>query len=296
MSVDAVAEARRAIVSSLAAHGWKFEDTESLTLADSHPCPCPWSAQGGSSAVGRPFGGAELQAVMQSAEVLRVIESEELFTVFGRIFGEASSTLDMKWLRAMSPEPKGAEPRGGFHMDNIFMGRGSDRLTTAWVPFEDIPIELGGLVALQGSSHLPGFQRLRETYGMIDVDRCDIRGAGPGGDPLALASLDPAARWVTSDYKAGDVVIFSMHTLHGGIRNESATRQLRLSADLRFQPARERRDERWIGHPPPMHERSRGLSNAELMELTGVGLEQTRTMDDVREEWGLPSTSLAAAL
>ena len=103
------------------------------------------------------------------------------------------------------------------------------------------------------------------------------------------------ARWVTSDYKAGDVVLFSMHTLHGGIRNETP-RQLRLSADLRFQPARDRRDERWIGHPPPMHERSRGLSDAELIELTGVGLEQTRTMDDVREEWGLLMATFAAAL
>jgi hypothetical protein len=296
LPVDAVAEARRAIVLGLMAHEWEFDDMESLTLAESHPCPCPWSAQSGSSAVGRAFGGADLQALMHSVEVLRVVESEELFTVFRRIFGEPSSTLDMKWLRAMSPEHNDAKPRGGFHMDNIFMGRGSDRLTTAWVPFEDVPIELGGLVALQGSSYLPGFQRLRETYGTIDVDRCDIRGAGPGSDPLALASLDPAARWVTSDYQAGDVVIFSMHTLHGGIRNESAARQLRLSADLRFQPARERRDERWIGHPPPMHERSRGLSNAELMELTGVGLEQTRTMDDVREEWGLSMLSFTAAL
>jgi hypothetical protein len=31
------------------------------------------------------------------------------------------------------------------------------------------------------------------TDGQIDVDRCDIKSAGPGGDPLALASLDPDA-------------------------------------------------------------------------------------------------------
>jgi hypothetical protein len=29
--------------------------------------------------------------------------------------------------------------------------------------------------------------------------------------------------------------------------------------------------------------------DAELVELTGVGLEQPRTMDDVREAWGLPA-------
>jgi hypothetical protein len=259
LPAEAVAAARRAIVSGLVAHGWQFADEEHLVLSDDHPCPCPWSAQGGSSAVGQPFGGAALQAVMQSPAVLRVAEGEEIFDIFQRIFSEPASTLDMKWLRAMSPVPKDSEPSGGFHCDNVFMGRGSKQLTTAWVPFADVSVELGGLVALQGSSSLPGFQKLRETYGVVDVDRCDIKGAGPGGDPLLLASLDPAARWVTSDFKVGDLVLFGMHTLHGGIRNET-DRQLRLSADLRFQPARERRDERWIGHPPPMHERSRGLS------------------------------------
>lgn len=99
-------------------------------------------------------------------------------------------------------------------------------------------------------------------------------------------------RWVTTDYKAGDVVLFTMHTLHGGIRNET-DHQLRLSADLRFQPSRELRDERWIGHPPPMHERSRGLSGAELRKLTGVGLDQARSMDDaIRDDWGLPAAAL----
>lgn len=293
LPVDSVAEARHTIVSGLVAHGWKFADQDALMLAESHPRPCPWSAQTGSSVVGRQFGGAELQELMHRPEVLCVVESEELFAVFQRIFGEPSSTLDMKWLRAMSPEAKDSEPRGSFHMDNIFMNRGSDRLTTAWVPFVDVPIELGGLVALQGSSSLPGFKRLRATYGSIDVDRCGIDGVSPGTDPLALASLDPASRWVTANYKAGDVVLFSMHTLHGGIRNETSG-QLRLSADLRFQPAQEGRDERWIGHPPPMHERSRGLSDAELTKLTGFGLVQPRTMDNVREEWGL--SAVVAAL
>lgn len=234
---EAVLAAQRTIVAGLIDHGWGFEDADALTLADDHPRPCAWcnlksklpsipvcctarvercvwltAAQGGSSAVGRPFGGGELQVVMQvrpfparfpliyrsfpahfvlisrlfprvvcshfcssfgqSPEVMQVAEGEEISEIFHRIFGEPSSTLDMKWLRAMSPDDKDSDPRGSFHVDNVFMGRGSKRLTTAWVPFCDVPIELGGLVTLQGSSSLPGFQRLRETYGEIDVDRC----------------------------------------------------------------------------------------------------------------------------
>lgn len=97
--------AQRTIASALVARGWGFADVDALTLAETHPCPCAWSAQSGSSSVGRPLGGPELQAVMQSPEVLAVAEGEEISEIFQRIFGERSSTLDMKWLRAMCKYP-----------------------------------------------------------------------------------------------------------------------------------------------------------------------------------------------
>ena len=50
-------------------------------------------------------------------------------------------------------------------MDNVYMGRGSGRLHTVWLPWHDVPVARGGLAVLSGSSSLPGFQRVRETYG-----------------------------------------------------------------------------------------------------------------------------------
>ena len=45
--------------------------------------------------------------------------------------------------------------------------------------------------------------------------------------------MDPGARWVTYEYEPGDLVVFGMHTLHGGVTNPTDT--VRLSIDSRFQ-------------------------------------------------------------
>ena len=52
-------------------------------------------------------------------------------------------------------------------------------------------------------------------------------------DPLELLALDPAARWVTTDYNLGDCVLFPMMTFHGSLGN-AVPGQLRLNADVRM--------------------------------------------------------------
>ena len=106
----------------------------------------------GASATGA--GIADLQAMAHSPEISRVLEGPELFSFFGWLFGEPAGTLDWKWVRVVPPGR-----RGGFHMDNVYMGRGSARLCTVWVPWSDVPVEHGGLVVLRGSNSLPGFER-----------------------------------------------------------------------------------------------------------------------------------------
>ena len=53
-------------------------------------------------------------------------------------------------------------------------------------------------------------------------------------------------RWRYSPFAAGDVVIFNCLTVHKGVPNRSAS--LRLSVDMRYQPAREPVCEDWL-HP-----------------------------------------------
>ena len=49
--------------------------------------------------------------------------------VFDEVFDEPAVTLDYKWVRATPPTGFTA-----FHMDNIYMGLGSARLLTCWIP------------------------------------------------------------------------------------------------------------------------------------------------------------------
>lgn len=57
--------------------------------------------------------------------------------------------------------------------------------------------------------------------------------------------------WLTSEYAAGDVLIFSVYTVHASLDNTSNT--VRLSADSRYQPASQPADERWVGDTPIGH-------------------------------------------
>jgi hypothetical protein len=58
-------------------------------------------------------------------------------------------------------------------------------------------------------------------------------------------------RWLTTDYRAGDLVVLTAHTLHGSLDNVSDV--IRISADTRYQLVCEPIDERWIGEEPVGH-------------------------------------------
>jgi ectoine hydroxylase-related dioxygenase (phytanoyl-CoA dioxygenase family) len=169
--------------------------------------------------------------------VLDVLEGEEVFGLFDALFGEASATLDYKWLRGV-----GNERFTGAHYDVVYVGRGSTRLNTIWIPFGDIPIEQGTLAMCVGSHSLSGFEKLRQTYGRMDVDRDRVEGWFTE-DPLEITTRF-GGRWLTSHFDAGDAIVFGMYTMHASTTN--VTNRFRVSADVRFQPAADPMDERWI--------------------------------------------------
>ena len=97
--------------------------------------------------------------------------------------------------------------------------------------------------------------------------------------------MDPQAQWMTADYAAGDVVVFSMKTAHMSTSNTTAE-TLRLSADVRWQPASDVIDERYVGTEAEMAvkqaQRKRGGAWAAGEAPAGVV-----TMKDLRERWGV---------
>ena len=185
--------------------------------------------------------------------------------------------FDFTWMRA---KPPGGGQTTDPHCDIVFMGRGTKRLFTSWTPFDDISFEMGGLMVLEGS-HLR--DRLKNTYGAGDVDRYCTNGTNGGeaepvvaqarraGRDLTAAersrirwnssgsySADAMAvqgewggRWLTAEYRMGDVLIFNMYLMHAS--SDNRTDRIRLSSDSRYQRADEPADERWVGVDPPGH-------------------------------------------
>ncbi len=229
---QAVAAGCRLIAETLAASGW---------LAPSRD---PGMLELG---VAPPNGGFMLQAseqdaLMDAPSVRRVLAGPELMNLFRKLFGEEPATFTFKWFRAMCPGQS-----SGFHVDNVYMGKGSSQLYSVWVPWHDVDIDRGGLVVLEQSNSHTSYARLRETYGIHDYEHGRID-TGVGNtvansgwysrDPAELLALHPEGCWRTAQrYDAGDVVVFPMQTMHGTVANTtSSPALLRLSCDVRFQP------------------------------------------------------------
>ena len=196
--------------------------------------------------------------------VLRALEAQELFEFFTDFYGEDPLTYDYKWLRAV-----GNEKFTGSHFDVVYMGRGSRNVNTVWIPMGDIPIEHGTLAICEGSHRAPEFERLRATYGQMDVDRDNIQGWFSENPEEILDKF--GGTWLTTDFKPGDILTFGLYTLHASTTN--TTNRFRLSCDVRFQPKSEPADERWIGSNPKGHyawSKTPGITMAEARERWGV--------------------------
>lgn len=107
------------------------------------------------------------------------------------------------------------------HQDYVYI-QGTHRFWTLWFPLGDAPVELGNLSMLRGSHREP----------VLDV----VVGRGAGGRESILCRKD--YDWVQDNYACGDVITFPSHTVHKGLPNQLRDR-IRLSCDLRYQPADE---------------------------------------------------------
>ncbi|GAB4464426.1 MAG: hypothetical protein OHK0029_34350 [Armatimonadaceae bacterium] len=208
-------------------------------------------------------------------ELMRVLYDGAMMAIFERLFGEPVRHFDYTWFRSVG-KGHGTAP----HCDIVYMGRGTHDLCTAWTPIGDISLELGGLIILEGSHQKT---EILAEYLAQDVDsycengpnaeavrtgklywedyrRWQEPGAGWDGsithNPVLLRQ-ELGGRWLTSpEYRMGDVLIFSIQTVHASIDNQ--TEYIRLSSDSRYQPASHPADERWIlgrnGEAPYNHQ------------------------------------------
>ena len=190
----------------------------------------------------------------QPLQTLLYDEQGELMRFFQHFLGGPTKHFDFTWLRCISPG-RGTPS----HCDVVFMGRGTRKLYTAWIPLGKVDFETGGLMVLEGSHKNA---ELQQSYGARDVDSyCEndpsdaARTANGYNGWLSESPRELrnqlGGRWLVSEYEVGDIVIFSIDLAHGGMDNRS--NHLRLSSDSRYQLASEPIDERWVGENPPGH-------------------------------------------
>ena len=181
---------------------------------------------------------------------------------YQRFLGGPIRPLDFTWHRVKTP---GTQTATSPHYDIVFMGRGTKKLYTSWTPLGDILKQMGGLMILENSHRQ---EEIKATYGQIDVDvyctnapdaeeiesgqkRWHDPGIGHYAEDAIAVGQELNSRWLTADYQLGDLLIFSMYTMHASMDNH--TDRLRLSTDTRYQLAAEPVDERWIGDDPIAH-------------------------------------------
>jgi ectoine hydroxylase-related dioxygenase (phytanoyl-CoA dioxygenase family) len=196
-----------------------------------------------------------------NAEVERVVFGPELLGFYTRLFGGPIRHFDYIWVRSL-----GRATGTPAHCDLVYMGRGTHRLLTCWVPYGEVPLEQSPLMLLE-DSHKKS-DRLK-NYLSSDVDSyCENRPkevkkvkedggwSTPGWltkNPVSLREK-LGGRWLTAHFQPGDFLTFQMNMVHASLDN--ATDKVRLSTDTRYQLASEPIDERWIGANPPAHGRA----------------------------------------
>ena len=237
---DLVFEARKVAVEKLAAQGHFIPGTPPM------------------EAFARPDTGIKFAPDLahDNQPLYDLLYDGPMIAFYERFLGGEVRHFDYTWMRAVSPG-KGTKPHG----DSVFMNRGTTNLFTSWTPLGDVSYELGGLIVLEGSNRI---DEISSTYGQRDVDTyCENEADAAdyvSGEKWWTGTLaeDPAdlrrqwgRRWLTNEYRAGDLLVFSIYTLHASLDNHSD--RIRLSSDSRYQLASDPVDERWIGDKPIGH-------------------------------------------
>lgn len=226
--------------------------------------PVDEAIHGRSDIIDRVNLRAFTESVREGLAYRHVVHNPQLISFYEVLLGSAVRCYDFRWPRFVRPG-EGC----GIHCDGPYMNRGTDRVYSSWIPLGDIRLTEGPLMILeQGPRH----GELLRDYCNKDADR----------DRIEWLSTDPAAlrqefgtRWLSADFEAGDVLCFTMQTVHGALDNMSPIGRCRLSSDSRYQSATEPADERWNGAVPPAH-------GGDKVFFPGLGSWKNR---DFRDEW-----------
>jgi ectoine hydroxylase-related dioxygenase (phytanoyl-CoA dioxygenase family) len=193
-----------------------------------------------------------LMEVVRSAAYESFCLQPKLWQFYDAFLSGPSYLHKRKIIRYMNPGDSFTTPA---HYDLTYLRAGTDRVCSSWIPLGDIPLEMGGLVYLEGSDTLG--RKLEAEFAVKNADLSpkerisaynkNMTEGGWVGKDLADMAERFDARWLLADYEAGDMVIHSPYMIHAATQNVDA-RGIRLSTDIRYQNVRDEIDARWNNH------------------------------------------------
>jgi len=202
-----------------------------------------------------PDLGRFWRSVSEGPRLRAVSHGPAMAAIVSQLFDAPARPQDYLFLRA------GVRGRAtDLHYDYPFFTRAHDRVCTAWMPLGDVPVCDGPLVVVEGSHH---YRDLIDPMIGHDISKNPERRAAFGSDAIDFAR-QRGTRLLTADFEAGDVAIFGMYLAHGSLDNFSPLDRVRLSCDVRWQPASLPTDPRYFGADPP------GTTGAGYGELNGA--------------------------
>lgn len=207
LPVDTLLALRREIAAICARHGW-IRGGEATMDAIAVVPPCNEGEE-------RYFA---VYDEVQKLEALHALAHEPaLLGLMRALLGESAFPHPLGIVRLMFPD--NAECTTPPHQD-FPNNQGTPELYASWIPLGDCPLELGGVAILE-RSHTAGLLPL--AYSL-----------GAGTRQAVLDEPLASRRWLASDYRAGDVLVFHSVTVHRALLNRTGDR-MRLSCDFRYQ-------------------------------------------------------------
>jgi ectoine hydroxylase-related dioxygenase (phytanoyl-CoA dioxygenase family) len=142
------------------------------------------------------------------------------------------------------------------HYDLVYLRGGTSRVVTTWIPIGDTPLEMGGLVYLEGS-HAIGLKMEREfsernkhlsPEEQVSAYNRNMTEGGWVSKDLPEMAERFDTRWLAANYEAGDIMLHSPFMIHASTTNQDKGQRLRLSTDIRYQNVDDEIDVRWNNH------------------------------------------------
>lgn len=153
------------------------------------------------------------------------------------IFDDEAEQIRRTPLRHFIPGRKGASRA---HLDRTYIDGVAADLITLWVPLGDCPVEGGALLYLEGSHKDAGLEAEMRKY---DAPTDRAHDARPITHDLKWLSDRTGRRWLTTHFKAGDIVIHSPAIVHAS--TDTQIDMMRVSTDIRFRRKGVASDPRW---------------------------------------------------